>query len=355
MDRADLQNNPTNRRNGLSRREVLRAAGAGLVAMAALPQLTGYRGSTVHADELDPLASWNDGAVKQSLLRFVRQVSDEQSPDFVPPAQRIAVLDNDGTLWPEQPFYVQLAFVIERVKALASQHPDWQTTPPFAAVLADDYEALSATGLEGANALLMATHTGMTTEEFARIVRDWFATAKHPHFQQLYTALAYQPMVELLAHLRAHEFKTYIVTGGGIEFVRAISESVYGIPPEQVVGSNIKLQFELRDGVPMLVRLPELEFFDDGDAKPAAIQKFIGQRPIAAFGNSDGDQQMLEWTAAGSGRSLELLVDHTDATREYAYRASSMGQLDKALDEADQRGWLVVDMEADWQRVFAFQ
>ncbi len=338
----------------VSRRAFISGAGAA-AAIAGLPPREESRLGVVQAEGVAPLPSWNDGDAKQGLLSFVQQVSETNSPNYVPPDERIAVFDNDGTLWPEQPLYVQLAFVIDRVKALAPQHPEWQTTQPFAAVLADDYQELAASGMQGANDLLMATHTGMTTEEFDSIVRDWFAAAQNPHFQQLYTDLAYQPMLELLAHLQAHHFKTYIVTGGGIEFVRAVSESVYGIPPEQVVGSNIKMQFELRDGGPVLVRLPELEFFDDGDAKPVAIQKFIGQRPIAAFGNSDGDQQMLEWTAAGSGRRLMLLVDHTDATREYAYRGSPMGHLEKALDEAHQRGWLVVDMAADWQRVFAFE
>jgi hypothetical protein len=305
------------------------------------------------AVEPDPLTSWNDGEPKRNILAFVGAVTDEDGPDHVAPAARIAVFDNDGTLWAEQPLYIQLAFAFDRVKQLASEHPEWHTTQPFQAVLEGDLGALGAAGVKGIMQLVTATHAGMTSDEFDRIARDWFATARHPRFDRPYTEVAYQPMVELLGYLRANAFKTFIVSGGGIEFMRAISEPLYGIPPEQVIGSSGKTRYELRDGIPVLLRLPELDFFDDKEGKPVAIQKFIGRRPIAAFGNSDGDQQMLQWTAAGPGRSLVGLVDHTDADREFDYRISPMGRLELALDEANERGWTVVSMKADWNRVFA--
>jgi phosphoglycolate phosphatase-like HAD superfamily hydrolase len=337
-----------------SRRVALQASGMAALAWAALIQRRDGRMTRVaQAAQLDPLPSWNDGATKQAILQFVQAVATEGSPDYVPPAERIAVFDNDGTLWCEQPLYIQAAFAIDRVQALAPEHPEWRSTQPFQAVLEHDQQALAAAGLKGLADLLIATHTGMTSEEFDRLVRDWFATARHPRFERPYTELAYQPMVELLGYLRAQGFKTSIVSGGGIEFMRAIAETVYGIPPEQVIGSSGKTRYELREGGPVLVRLPELDFFDDKEGKPVAIQKFIGRRPLAAFGNSDGDQQMLQWTAAGSGRRLMLLVDHTDAAREYAYRVSPMGRLEQALEEARQRGWPVVDMASDWRRVFA--
>jgi hypothetical protein len=301
----------------------------------------------------DPLPSWNDAEPKRNVLAFVSAVTDEGGPDHVEPAERIAVFDNDGTLWTEQPLYIQLAFAVDRVKQLASEHPEWRTTQPFQAVLEGDHAALGAAGLQGIMQVVAATHAGMTSDEFDRIARDWFATARHPRFDRPYTQVAYQPMVELLGYLRANGFKTYIVSGGGIEFMRAISEPLYGIPPEQVIGSSGKTRYELRDGIPVLVRLPELDFFDDKEGKPVAIQKFIGRRPIAAFGNTDGDQQMLQWTAAGPGRSLVGLVDHTDADREFDYRISPMGRLELALEEANERGWTVVSMKADWNRVFA--
>ena len=303
----------------------------------------------------DPMSFWNDGELKRRILTFVQCVVDQNGPDYVPPAARIAVFDNDGTLWCEQPVYIQLAFALDRVKQLAGEHPEWRTTQPFQAVLEDDHEGLAATGMKGILALVAATHAGMTTEEFERIAREWFATGKHPRFNVLFTELAYQPMVELLSHLRSNEFKTFIVSGGGIEFMRVIAEQVYGIPPDQVIGSSGKMKYELRDGVPVLVRLPELDFFDDKEAKPVAIQKFIGQRPIAAFGNSDGDLQMPQWAAAGPGRRLMLLVDHTDAEREFDYRVSPLGRLEVALTEANERGWAVVSMKNDWKQVFAFE
>ena len=319
----------------------------------AMPEHTPQ--NTKQKETADPLSSWNDGNVKRSILDFVMRVTTEGGAEFVPPEERIAVFDNDGTLWSEQPFYIQLAFALDRVKALVPEHPEWRTTQPFQAVLEDDHQALGAAGMKGLLELVAATHTGMTSDEFDRTAREWFATARHPRFNRPYTDLAYQPMVELLGHLRANGFKTYIVSGGGIEFMRVISERLYGIPPEQVIGSSVKIKYELRNGVPVIVRLPELDFFDDKEGKPVAIQKFIGRRPIAAFGNSDGDQQMLQWTAAGPGRRLMLLVDHTDAEREFVYRVSPMGRLELALDEAHQRGWTVVSMKDDWKRIFAFE
>jgi phosphoserine phosphatase len=301
----------------------------------------------------DPLPSWNEGDAKRAILEFVDAVTDEASPDHVPPSERLAVFDNDGTLWPEQPLYVQLAFALDRVKQLASEHPEWKTTQPFQAVLEGDMAALGKAGLAGIEQIIGATHAGMTSDEFEGIARDWFETAAHPRFQRPYTALAYQPMVEVLEHLRANGFRTYVVSGGGIEFMRAISERMYGVPRDQVVGSSGKVRYEVRDGTPVLVRLADIDFFDDKEGKPVAIQKFIGQRPIAAFGNSDGDQQMLQWTAAGPGRSLAVLVDHTDPDREFDYRVSPMGTLKLALDEANQRVWTVVSMKDDWKAIFA--
>ena len=295
------------------------------------------------------MASWNDGDAKRSIIEFVEAVTDQKGPDYVPAADRIAVFDNDGTLWCEQPLYIQLAFAFDRVKALAAEHPEWRAKQPFKGVLDGDLQALGAAGVKRILEFVAATHSGMTTDEFERIAKDWFATAKHPRFDRPYTDLAYQPMAELLAYLRANAFKTYIVSGGGIEFMRAVAERLYGIPPEQVIGSSGKTRYELRDGVPTIVRLPELDFFDDKDGKPVAIQKFIGRRPLAAFGNSDGDQQMLQWTAAGAGRRLAVLIDHTDAEREFEYRISSMGRLELALAEAHERGWTVVSMKEDWK------
>jgi phosphoglycolate phosphatase-like HAD superfamily hydrolase len=301
----------------------------------------------------DPLPSWQEGAAKRSITDFVTRVTREGGPDFVSSPERIAAFDNDGTLWSEQPMYIQMAFALDRVKALAPQHPDWRQTQPFKAVLEGDLQALAASGEKGLVELMMATHAGMTTEDFERIVKDWLAGAKHPRFNRPYTECIYQPMVELLTYLRANGFKTYIVSGGGIEFMRPWTEKAYGIPPEQVIGSSIKTKFEMRDGKPVLMRLPEVDFIDDREGKPIGIHKFIGRRPILAFGNSDGDQQMLQGTAAGSGARFMGLVHHTDAEREFAYdRTSSFGRLDKALDEAKARGWVVVDMKNDWKTIF---
>jgi hypothetical protein len=303
--------------------------------------------------QTDPLPSWNDAGPKKAIEEFVHKVTTEGTPDFVPVDQRIATFDNDGTLWVEQPMYVQLAFILDRVHQLAPKHPEWKTKQPFKGVLDGDMKAVAATGEKGLIELMAATHTGMTVDEFHKIVTDWLATAQHPRFKRPYTQCVYQPMLELLTYLRANNFKTYIVSGGGIEFMRPWTEKVYGIPPEQVVGSSIKTKFEMVNGTPQLVRLPEINFIDDKEGKPVGINQYIGRRPIAAFGNSDGDQQMLEWTAAGSGPRLMLLVHHTDAAREYAYdRQSSMGRLDKALDEANAKGWVVVDMKNDWKTIF---
>jgi hypothetical protein len=306
---------------------------------------------TAAADE--PLPSWHDGPAKRAIVQFVAAVTREGGPQFVPPAERIATFDNDGTLWAEQPMYFQLAFAFDRVKALAPQHPEWQGQEPFKSLLAGDIKGVFAGGEKAIVQLMMASHAGMTTEEFAQTVKDWIATAKHPRFHRPYTECVYQPMLELMAYLRANHFKTYIVSGGGIEFMRPWTEKVYGIPPEQVVGSSIKTQFAMRDGTPVLMRLPEADFIDDKEGKPVGIHKFIGRRPIFAFGNSDGDHQMLQWAAAGSGARFMGLVHHTDAEREWAYdRQSHIGRLDKALDEALAKGWTVVNMKDEWKTIF---
>lgn len=304
----------------------------------------------------EPLPSWNDTANRDAIMAFVAAVTDPMSPDYVPVAERIAVFDNDGALWAEKPFYPQLFFVLDRVRALAPAHPEWQSTQPFKAALEGDMEALAAAGEHGLLELVMATHAGNTTEEFASVVQNWIATARHPRFDRPFTELVYQPMLELLGYLRANGFQTWIVSGGGIEFMRPWAFDVYGVPPEQVIGSSIRTRFELRDGEPVLVRLPEINFIDDKEGKPVGINQYIGRRPIAAFGNSDGDLQMLQWTTAGEGRRLAVIIRHTDAQREWAYdRESHVGRLDKALDEAARRGWVVVDMKQDWGRVFGFE
>jgi phosphoglycolate phosphatase-like HAD superfamily hydrolase len=301
----------------------------------------------------DPLPSWKDTAPRKAILSFVERVTKEGSPDFVPLPERIATFDNDGTLWAEQPMYFQLAFALDRVKALAPQHPEWNSKEPFASALEGDVKGALAGGEKAAFEIVMAAHAGTTTEEFERIVKDWIGTARHPKRGRLYTDMVYQPMLELLAYLRSNGFKTFIVSGGGIEFMRPWVERVYGVPPEQVVGSSIKTKYEVRDGRPVLVRLPELNFVDDKDGKPVGIQMHIGRRPIAAFGNSDGDLQMLQWTTAGRGARFALIVHHDDAQREWAYdRTSHIGRLDKAWDEAVARGWTVVSMKNDWTRIF---
>jgi phosphoglycolate phosphatase-like HAD superfamily hydrolase len=300
----------------------------------------------------DELPSWNDGMNKQAIVDFVKRVTIP-GLDFVPEAARIAVFDNDGTLWAEQPMYFQLFFALHRIKVLAPQHPEWKTTEPFASLLKGDIQGALAGGEHAILQIVMATHAGMTTDEFENTVKDWIVTAKHPKTQRLFTEMVYQPMLELLAYLRTNGFKTFIVSGGGIEFMRPWTEHVYGIPPEQVVGSSGKLKYALRDGHPVLVKLPEMNFIDDKEGKPVGIQSHIGRRPILAFGNSDGDLQMLQWTASGSGVRFMALIHHTDPEREWAYdRKSSIGHLDKALDEAQRNRWTVVDMKKDWKIIY---
>jgi hypothetical protein len=327
-----------------SRRAFLGASAAACALLA---------GCATHAPPADPLPSWNDGAARQSIVAFVAKVTREGSAGYVPPAERIAVFDNDGTLWSEQPAYVQLAFALDRVKALAPQHPEWQAQEPFASLLRGDVASALAGGEKAIAEIIMATHAGTTNEEFATIVKDWLATARHPVTGRPYTGMVYQPMLELLDYLRANGFKTFIVSGGGIEFMRPWTERVYGIPPEQVVGSSIRTKYELRDGQPVLVRLPELDFVDDKAGKPVGINQHIGRRPILAFGNSDGDFEMLEWTTSGEGPRLGVIVHHDDAGREYAYdRKSHIGRLDRGLDEAGQRGWVLVSMKDDWRAIY---
>jgi phosphoserine phosphatase len=317
-----------------------------------------FSGSAIHplVHAADPLPSWNEGPAKKSIQAFVEKVTREGSPDFVPVTGRIAVLDNDGTLWAEQPMYFQAFFIFDRIRALAPQHPEWKDKEPFASVLKGDEKSALAGGEKTLLEMAMATHAGMTTEEFEKIVTDWITTAKHPKTGKLYTEMVYQPMLELLTYLRANSFKTFIVSGGGIEFMRPWAERVYGIPPEQVIGSSIKTRFEIREKGPVIVRLPELNFIDDKAGKPAAIQHHLGRRPLAAFGNSDGDLPMLQWTAAGPGPRFCLYVRHTDDKREWAYdRASHIGRLDLGLDEAARKGWTVVDMKKDWKEIFPVQ
>ena len=315
--------------------------------------LTAFLLAASAAAQTDPLPSWNEGPAKARVLTFVQAVTDEASTDYVPPSERIAVFDNDGTLWCEQPMYSQLAFAIDRVRALAPDRPEWKERMPFKAVLDGDLKAVAAGGEHALLELVAATHAGMTTDAFAGIVSDWLAAAKHPRFDRPYTDLVYKPMLEVLVFLRAKGFKTFIVSGGGIEFVRVFSKRVYGIPPEQVVGSRIKTKYEVRRGDPVLVRMPEISFVNDKAGKPVGIQQHIGLRPIAAFGNSDGDFQMLEWSTAGPGARLGVIVRHDDAAREYAYdRRTSIGKLERGLDEAPKRGWTVVSMKNDWKTVF---
>jgi phosphoglycolate phosphatase-like HAD superfamily hydrolase len=315
----------------------------------------GSIGSAV--SQINALPSWNDGAAKTAIIDFVKRTTTEGSADFVPGPQRIATFDNDGTLWTEQPIYFQIAFAMDQVKALAPQHPEWRTEQPFKAVLDNDMKALAAAGEKGLLQIVAATHSGMTVADFEKTVLQWTETARHPRFNRPYTDLVYQPMLELLTYMRANGFKTFIVSGGGIEFMRPWVEKVYGIPPEQVVGSSGVVKFRLKpDGKPELVKEPKVEFVDDGPGKPVGINRFIGRRPVFAFGNSDGDQQMLEWTAGGDGLRFMGIVHHTDAQREYAYdRESHIGKLDKAWDEATKRGWIVVDMKADWKVIYPFQ
>jgi haloacid dehalogenase-like hydrolase len=318
--------------------------------------------TTVASQAADPLPSWNEGPAKQSIINFVEKVTKPGSPDFVPVSERIATFDNDGTLWCEQPVPVQLYFALDRVKALAPQHPEWNTTEPFASLLKGDLQIALAGGDRALLEIMMATHAGMTTAEFEQIVKDWIATARHPKTGQLFTDMVYQPMLEVLSYLRANDFKNFIVSGGGIEFMRAWTERVYGVPPEQVVGSSIKTKFEMREGKAVLLRLPELNFNDDQADKPVGINQHIGRRPIAAFGNSRGDKEMLEYTQGGSGARFMLLVLHDDAAREYAYGPAlglpnpKLGAFPQALyEQAKKEGWTVVSMKDDWNQVFPFE
>lgn len=327
----------------------LRRRSFALVALALL--------GTAAAQAQDPLSSWNEGPTKSAITDFVTRVTTEGSPDFVPVEKRIATFDNDGTLWCEQPMYVQLRFALDRVQALAPQHPEWKDKEPFASLLNGDVTKALEGGEKAYFEIIMATHSGMTTEEFETIVKNWFATARHPKFKRPYAECVYQPMVELLAFLRANGFKTFIVSGGGVEFMRPWTQAAYGIPPEQVVGSSIKTRYELRDGKPVLMRLPDVNFVDDHAGKPVGINSHIGRRPIAAFGNSDGDQQMLEWTQGGDGARLMMLVHHDDGAREFAYGAKShIGTFSDALmAEAKERKWNVISMKNDWKTIFAFE
>ncbi len=323
-----------------------------LTAFTMIAPLAGCASISRH---INPLPSWNEGPAKQAIIDFVKDVTDESSLHFAPLSGRIATFDNDGTLWSEQPIYFQLQFAMDRVKDLAGAHPEWRTQQPFKAALEDDMKALAASGKRGLLELVMASHAGMTTVEFENFVIEWLAAARHPRFDRPYNELLYQPMLELLDYLRANGFKTYITSGGGVAFLRVWAKDAYGIPPEQVIGSSIKTTFEMRDGAPVIVRQPEIDFIDDKAGKPIAIDKFIGRRPIASFGNSDGDLEMLQWTAGGNGARLALLVHHTDDKREWAYdRDSHIGRLDKALDEANRQGWVVVDMKRDWKTIFPF-
>lgn len=322
----------------------------GLALLAAAPLWT----APAYA-QADPLPSWNDGAAKQAIVKFVRDVATEGVDAHVPPAERIATFDNDGTLWSEQPIYFQVAFALEQVKSMAPRHPEWKTQEPFKTLLAGDVKAALGQGQKAVLEIMAATHTGMTTDEFSNTVSEWASSARHPRSGHLYTEMVYQPMLELLSYLRANGFKTFIVSGGGVEFIRPWAEKAYGIPPEQVVGSSGVVKFEMRASGPVLLKEPKVEFVDDGPGKPVGINRFIGRRPILAFGNSDGDLQMLEYTAAGAGRRFVGIVHHTDAEREWAYdRASPIGKLDKVLDEALAKGWIVVDMKKDWKRVYPF-
>ncbi len=308
------------------------------------------------AGRKDPLPSWNEGKVKHSIISFINDVTNKTSPNFIKPGDKIATFDNDGTLWSEQPYYFQLQFAFDRVKSLASEHPEWNDNPLFKAVLDNDIKTVLSFGEHGLLELVMATHAGMTTEEFASTVKTWIDTAKHPRTGRLYKEMVYQPMLELLDYLRANGFKTYIVSGGGVDFMRPWAEEVYGIPAEQVIGSSGKVKYEFKDGQPVLIKLPEINFIDDKAGKPVGIHQYIGKRPIAAFGNSDGDLQMLQWTAAGSSKNLMVYIHHTDKEREWAYdRDSHIGRLDEGLDQAGRNGWVVVDMNKDWNRIYSWE
>ncbi|MFD1218189.1 MULTISPECIES: HAD family hydrolase [Microbulbifer] len=306
--------------------------------------------ATGAAAQSDPLPSWNDSASKRAIVDFVGSVTKEGSPDYIPPKERIATFDNDGTLWSEQPAYFQVFYLIDQVKRMAPEHPEWKTREPFASVLKGDMKGVAASGEKGLLEMLAATHSGMTSEQFADNVRQWLATARHPKTGKPFNQMVYQPMLELLNYLRANGFKTFIVSGGGVDFMRVFAEQTYGVPPEQTIGSSLKAKYEMRDGKPAIVKLPDINLIDDKDGKPVGIYQYIGRHPVFAAGNSDGDYQMLEWTTSGDGKRFALLVHHTDEKREWAYdRDSTFGRLDKALDNAKKNGWLIVDMKNDWK------
>jgi hypothetical protein len=311
------------------------------------------KGSSSSVAKADPLPTWNEGQVKQSIISFVEAVTIETNPGFIKPADRIAVFDNDGTLWAEQPYYFQLQFAIDRIKELAPAHPEWEKNKLIQAVIADDIHTVLSFGEKGLVELIMTTHAGMTTDEFSQIVKNWINTAKHPKTVKLYKEMVYQPMLEVLDYLRSNGFKTWIVSGGGVDFLRPWTEEVYGISAEQVIGSSIKAAYEMRDGKPVLIKLPEIIFIDDKEGKPVGIYQYIGKKPVAAFGNSDGDLQMLQYTASNHLKSLCVYIHHTDSVREWAYdRESHIGKLDKGLDEAIAKGWTVVDMKTDWKKIY---
>jgi phosphoserine phosphatase len=331
-----------NKSPGMSFTALCLLIGASVLARPALAQ--------------EPLPSWNDTAARSAILEFVASVTREGSESFVPVAERIAVFDNDGTLWSEQPAYFQLYYAIDYIKKNADSHPEWRTTQPFKAAIEGDLKTLAAGGEEGLVKLVMASHAGMTNDEFAKSVEDFIATATHPTKKKHFNELVYQPMLELLDYLRDNEFQTWIVSGGGIDFMRTFTEETYGIPPEQVVGSQIEMAYELRDGKPVLVRQPKINFVDDKVGKPVGIERHIGRKPVAAFGNSDGDLQMLQYTCIDRPGTLCLIVHHTDKVREWAYdRDSHIGTLDAALDEAESRDWVVVDMAKDWELIYPFE
>jgi hypothetical protein len=327
-----------------------------LRAAAILPTcclLAAACGAPPDQPRVDLLRSWNEGGAKRAIVGFVERTTSTGGADFVPPADRIAVFDNDGTLWAEQPLYVQAAFALDRIKALAPQHPEWKAAQPFKGVIEGDVKAVAETGTAGLMQLVAATHAGTTTEEFEQLVTDWIASARHPVSKRRYDEMVYQPMLDVMTYLRANGYKTFIVSGGGVEFMRPWVERVYGVPPEQVVGSRFKVQYELRNGTPVLLRLPEVDLLDDKAGKPVGIHQVIGRRPTIAFGNSDGDFEMLEWTTSGSGPRLGVIVHHTDGEREWAYdRDSHIGQLVRGLDEGPKRGWTIVDMKRDWAIIY---
>lgn len=310
-------------------------------------------GSQAAASAATALPSWNDTATRRSIVDFVTLVTTPESKDFIARADRVAVFDNDGTLWPEQPASVQLVFGLQRVKTVAGRHPEWKRQEPFRSILRGNLKSIAGSGDAGSMRVLAAAHAGMTSDQFAALVHEWFDSASDPRFNRPYAELAYQPMLELLAYLRANGFRTYLVTGSDVEFVRDLAQRMYGIPPEQVIGSTVKYKYGQTNGAVTLTRLAQVDNLLDGAAKPLAIDRVIGRRPVIAFGNADGDVPMLEWTAAGDGPRLAVLLHHTDGEREYAYdRSAKSGKLDKGLDEAGAKGWLVVDMKDDWKTVF---